>query len=166
VDKPFLVVQRRVRRRWRNVTNDLGLQMMWKVDEGRYTAIWEIPRSARRGVYRLSVRAKRYRLDSRRFRVGRSETLQVERAPAPPGRIGIRLAYPAARRDIDITYRPPLAAGGKVRFLVGRRLVTVRRRGSTVFSLRAPTGVPVSVPARGARDRYGNTAAAALRLQG
>ncbi len=129
VDRAFVVVQRRVKRRWRTATNDLGLQMLWKVDDqGRYTASWEVPRTARRGVYRLSVRAKRYRLDSRRFRIRRSEALRLEQAPAAPGRVAVRLRFPAARRDVDTTYRPSFASGGTVEFLVNGRLRKARRK--------------------------------------
>ena len=166
VDRPFVVIQRRKKRRWRTVTTDLGLEILWKVEDGRYTAKWEIPRDVRRGIYRISVRAKGYRLDSARFRVGRSERLSLERAPAPAGRVAVRLVYPAAIRDLDITYRPRYASGGRVRFLVGRRLVTVRRKRSSVFSLRVPPGVPVSVPGRRAADRFHNIAPAGRRLQG
>jgi hypothetical protein len=44
-----------------------------------------------------------------------------------------------------------------VRFKVGRRTVTVRRRRGAVFSVRAPAGRKVTVLV--ARDRYGNAAA-------
>ncbi|HEY1357735.1 MAG TPA: neutral/alkaline non-lysosomal ceramidase N-terminal domain-containing protein [Thermoleophilaceae bacterium] len=166
VDRAFVVVQRRVKRRWRNVTDDLGLQMLWKVDDqGRYTAQWEIPRTARRGVYRLSIRAKRYRLDSRSFRVRRSEALTLERASTAPGRVGVRLRFPVARRDVDTTYRPVLASGGVVKFLVNGRVRKVRRKRGAVVSLRVPAGASVSVPAGGAADRYGNISPSALRLR-
>jgi hypothetical protein len=161
------VIQRRVGRRWRRVTSDLGLRILWTVDEdGRYEANWEIPFHARRGRYRMVVRAKRYRLVSRTFRVGRNVSLRLERAPAPPGRLAVRLAYPRAVRDRDLTHRPQHVSGGLVRFRVGGRLVTARRKRSKVFSVRAPAGVPVEVGSNRARDRFGNRAGAGLRLRG
>jgi hypothetical protein len=169
LDRPlgraFVVVQRRTRRRWRPVATDLGLAILWTVDDsGRYQAKWEVPLRARRGVYRIVVRAKRYRLLSRRFRVLAARSLVLRRAPAPPGRVAVMLEYPQPVRDRDLTYRPTRASGGTVRFRVGRRSVLVGRRRGFAFSVRAPAGRRVSVPGGGARDRHRNVAAAGIRL--
>jgi hypothetical protein len=168
VDRAFVIVQRRDRRRrWRRVADDLGLEILWTVDEsGRYEAIWEIPRHVRRGTFRIVVRAKRYTLASRSFGVFRSQSLQLERVPARPGRVAVRMSYPPTVRDRNLTYRPRFVRGGRVTFVVGGRVVRVRRRRSTVFSVRAPAGVQVKVPARAARDRSLNVAGRGLRLQG
>jgi neutral ceramidase len=167
VDRAFVIVQRRTRRRWRQVTSDLGLQILWTVDsDGRYQARWEIPRNARRGWYRIVVRAKRYTLTSRRFGVLRSESLVLERVAAPPGRVAVRMTYPPPVRDRNLAYRPRHPQGGRVIFVVGDRAVRVRRRRSAIFSVRAPAGVPVRVPARAARDRSLNVARRGLRLRG
>jgi hypothetical protein len=166
VDRAFVVVQRRAGRRWVRADSDLGLAMLWQVDDGgRYRAFWEIPRSARPGRYRMVVTAKRYRLESCEFRIAPSVSLQLHAADAGPGRVGVSLDYPEATRDVDITYRPAAASGGVVRFRVGSHLVTVRRRRGTVFSVPAPAGVPVQVADGGARDRYGNRAGLGLRLR-
>jgi hypothetical protein len=70
VDRAFVTAQRRVKRRWRNVDSDLGLNMVWRVDgEGRYALTWSIPPTAPKGRYRLRVTASRYELVSRTFRV-------------------------------------------------------------------------------------------------
>jgi hypothetical protein len=169
LDRPlgraFVVVQRRTRRGWRRVASDLGLAILWTVDDsGRYEARWEIPLRARRGVHRIVVWAKRYRLVSRRFRVLAARSLVLRRAPARPGRVAVVLEYPQPVRDRDLTYRPPRASGGAVRFRVGRRSVLVRRRRGFAFSVRAPAGRRVSVPARRARDRHGNLAPTGIRL--
>jgi neutral ceramidase len=167
VERVFVTVQRRVRRRWRRVTTDLGLQMLWSVDkEGGYEATWEVPLTAPVGRYRIVVTAKRYRLVSGGFRVGRSMSLRLRQVPAATGRLAVVLDYPEARRDQDLTYRPRSARGGVVRFRVGSRTVRVRRKRGSVFSVRAPAGVPVSVPGSGARDRHRNVAGAGLQLQG
>ena len=47
VGRGFVVIQRRKRGRWRRVTSDLGLEILWSVDDqGRYQARWEIPLQA------------------------------------------------------------------------------------------------------------------------
>ena len=149
------------------MTSDLGLQIVWRVDDaGRYDALWEVPLSARRGVYRIVVLANRYRLASRRFNVVASNRLHLRRVSAGAGRVGVTLDYPPAIYQRDFTWRPPDATGGAVRFTVGSRSVLVRRRRGTVFSVAAPSGVPVTIAGGHARDRYGNVAGAGLRLQG
>jgi neutral ceramidase len=165
VGRAFVVVQRRTRAGWRRSATDLGLAMLWTVDDsGRYEASWEVPLGARRGIYRFVIRAKRYRLVSRRFRVLAARSLVLREVPARPGRVAVVLEYPQPVRDRDLTYRPTRARGGAVRFRVGGRRVLVRRRRGTTFSVRAPAGASVSVPARSARDRHRNLANAGIRL--
>jgi hypothetical protein len=165
VDRPFITAQRRVRRRWRRVDDDLGLAMLWAVNvNGRYDAQWEIPLNAPKGRYRLVVTAKRYRLVSPQFRVEGAASLRVVPVAARSGRVAVRLDYPPAERDVDLTSRPGTAKGGTVVFRVGKRNVRVKRRGTT-FSVRAPAGQPVSIARGKARDRYGNFNGAAARLR-
>ncbi len=79
LDDAFVTVERRTRRGWRNATNDLGLEIVWRVDdEGNYRANWEIPINEPRGPHRFRVTARRYTLVSRRFTVRPSRRLQVE----------------------------------------------------------------------------------------
>jgi len=164
VGRAFVVVQRRVGERWRTADSDLGLGTLWKVDEdGNYRASWEVPRDAASGRYRLQIRAKRYRLTSRSFRVRPSLAIAVRSVSASPDRVAVALDYPAAVRDVDLRYRPPSARGGVVRFRVGGRTVAVRSRG-TVFELSRTPGQRVSVPAGAARDRHGNRNGAAIAL--
>jgi len=125
-------------------------------EDGRYEAAWEIPRKASAGTYRFRIKARRYDLTSGRFRVRPSRKLSVVEAAAPPGRVAVRLRYPGARPLRDFTYRPRRARGGRVRFRVGQRTVTVRRRSGAVFVARAPAGAGVVVPEGAARDRFGN----------
>jgi hypothetical protein len=167
LDRAFVVVQRKRRRGpWRTVDSDLGLGTLWKVDgEGNHQALWEVPRAAAIGVYRIQVRANGYRLTSRRFKVRVARALKVRTVDAPAGRVAAVLDYPSAVRDHDLRHRPPTASGGSVRFRVGDRTVVVRRRRGTVFEVAAPAGVPVAIAAGAARDRHGNRngPAAALR---
>ena len=155
VDARFVTIQiRSARGRWHHVTNDLGMQILWRVDDdGVYTAQWEVPLSQKRGVYRFVVTAKRYRLASRPFRVGASNALQAKLDGGM-----LRLAYPEAVEEVDFTWRPPFASGGSARVRVGGKPRTVRsRRGAMRIG-----GTPVELAAGAARDRYGNTNANAI----
>jgi neutral ceramidase len=169
VDRAFVTVQRRHRARgaWVRADDDLGLNMLWRVDAaGRHSAQWEIPLDAPTGVYRFVIEAKRYRLVSTSFRVQRTSALRAVAAPAPrAGRLAVVLRYPAAVRDVDLTWRPLHVNGGTVGFRVGTRTVRVSRRAGNVFSVPAPAGTPVSIPAGAARDRWGNVAGNALTLR-
>ena len=165
VDRAFVTAERRVRGRWVRYDDDLGLAMLWTVDdEGRHTAKWEIPRWAPAGTYRLVVTAKQYRLESRTFGVEPFRGLAVRQTGAPEGRVAVTLGYPEARRDIDLTSRPATAAQGTVFFRVGDRRVRVRRTISGVFSVAAPAGVPVVVETGAATDAWGNTNGEPLSL--
>jgi hypothetical protein len=140
--------------------------MLWKVDEvGRHDAFWEVPRNAPLGRYRLVVRAKRYRLVSRPFSVVAARTLVARQVPSARGHSAVVIAYPAARRDIDLTWRPRNATGGVVRFRVGSKVVRVKRRTKKKFFVDAPAGATVVVPKGAARDRFGNRNGAALTLR-
>jgi hypothetical protein len=85
-----------------------------------------------------------------------ARSLTVRAASAPPGSVAVTLDYPEAVRDHDLRHRPPSANGGVVRFQVGDQTVEVRQSRGTVFTVEAPAGTPVSVPAGAASDRHGN----------
>jgi hypothetical protein len=143
VDRAFVAAQRRVRGRWRTYTTDLGLQFLWRVaEDGVYRVQWEVPLTAPRGTYRFRVSARRYALTSAPFTVSPSTALKVQAVPG-----GVRLAYPEAVVNVDLTARPAAANGGVVQTSAG----TVRKRRGTVFAV--PSGATVV----SARDRYGNT---------
>jgi hypothetical protein len=165
VDRAFVTAERRVGKRWVKVDDDLGQAMLWKVDDsGRYDAEWEIPLSTPMGRYRLVVTANRYRVESAPFFIEGAKTVKVVEVPAPAGRVAVALEYPDAIRDVDLTDRPKRASGGTVVFRVGKKKVTVRRKGST-FSVPAPAGTPVSVARKAARDSYGNFNGEAVKLR-
>jgi neutral ceramidase len=167
LDVPFVIAERLVKGRWVRYHDDLGLAMLWRVDsEGRHDAFWEVPRYTPVGTYRFVVRAKRYRLTSRAFRVEPARTLTVRQVPAPHGYSAVVLEYPEAIRDVDITTRPKFADGGAVTFRVGSRRVRVTRAKEDVdFTVRVPGGVPVFVDAGSAADRHGNVNGTGLALK-
>ncbi|MEJ7893201.1 MAG: neutral/alkaline non-lysosomal ceramidase N-terminal domain-containing protein [Solirubrobacteraceae bacterium] len=139
--RAFVTAQRRVGGRWKRYADDLGLQFLWRVDGSDYTGQWEVPLSAPVGRYRLVVSASRYRLASSPFRVKPTAALKVERVAG-----GVRLRYPDAIVNVDLTSRPVAASGGVVRSSAG----VVRRRRGSVFKV--PAGASISA----ARDRFGN----------
>ena len=165
VERPFVTVERRVKRRWRHYTSDYeGLDILWTVDaEGRHEARWDIPHDAPRSIYRIVVSAKRYRLVSRPFRVLASLSLGLRRVPAGPGRVAVVMDYPQAVRDVDLTHRPESAAGGFVRFRIGRRTVQVHQARGSVFSAPAPAGAEITVEGR---DRFRNLVSGKLSARG
>ncbi|MBK5305825.1 MAG: neutral/alkaline non-lysosomal ceramidase N-terminal domain-containing protein [Frankiaceae bacterium] len=135
--KAFVSVQRLTGGAWVPATDDSGLQIIWRVnDDGRYDAAWEVPRDEPLGQHRFVVTANHYRLVSQSFGVVPATTLSVEQTAAG----AVRVRYPDAVVEQDITFRPALADGA-----------TVRRTGA-------------AVPAGGARDRYGNCNGAAVTL--
>ena len=159
VDRAFVTIQRRSRRGWTAATNDLGVQIEWSSDkDGHYSAAWEVPLDATPGRYRFLVTAKEYRLASSTFRVAAGAILH----PQVTGD-QVKLGYPQAFLLNDWTYRPVDAAGGAVTFIVGGHKRVVRERSATGFAI--PNGASVSIPARGVRDRYGNTNAQPLDVR-
>ena len=168
LDRAFVTVQKRVHGRWRSGPSDLGLQILWDVDDnGVYTARWEIPLVDRTGKYRFRVTGNRYRLVSKPFVVAPSTALRVIPASGvsvPAGAVAVSLAYPTAVVEQDITYRPDKASAGRVTFLVGRVKRTVRVRKGGVFIVHAGKK-HVSVPAGAGRDRFGNRNAKALAIR-
>jgi len=148
LDRAFVRVVRL--RDGRTVDSDLGLGMLWKVDDqGEYRAFWEIPRDLPLGRYRIVVTAHRYRLASRRFRVVPARSLTLRRVEG-----GVTLDYPSAVRDQDLRYRPQSANGGTVGYRRASKTVTVSQRRGTVFA------VPADARGLRGRDRFGNRALA------
>jgi hypothetical protein len=153
VDSKFVTIQQRGRdKRWHHVTDDLGLQIIWSVDDaGVYTAKWEVPLSAQPGSYRFVVSAKKYQLSSKAFAVAPSQALEAKEVDGV-----VQLAYPKPVVNVDITYRPAFASGGgTARFLVDGKRRVVKASKSGRFQV--PSGASVQLPAGAARDRYGNT---------
>nr|MDQ3936604.1 hypothetical protein [Actinomycetota bacterium] len=144
---------------------DLGLAVVWEVDgEGRHTARWEVPVSAALGRYRFAITANRYRLVSEPFTVSRSTALGLTDAPTRRG-VAVRITYPVAVPEEDLTYRPRHARGGRVAFIVAGRKVVVRSRQASKFAV-ANRGAQVQVPRSAATDRWGNRNGRALILGG
>jgi hypothetical protein len=131
------------------VTDDLGLQILWRIDDnGRYSAEWQVPLRARLGRYRFVITARLYRLASAPFSVRPSTTLVVKSLGG--GRAS--LDYPPVDPATDLTSRPAHPDGGQV--------LKVRRRHGHVFTL--PPGTVVGKGA--AHDRFGNRNGAAATL--
>ncbi|HEY1593012.1 MAG TPA: neutral/alkaline non-lysosomal ceramidase N-terminal domain-containing protein [Solirubrobacteraceae bacterium] len=159
VDRAFVSIQRRSRRAWTTVTNDLDVQIEWSSDkDGNYAAAWEVPLDATPGSYRFLVTAKQYRLSSSPFTLNAGAILHPETSGNQ-----VKLGYPQPFLLNDWTYRPLDAAGGTVTFIVDGHKKLVRERGSNGFAV--PDGSSVEIPAGGAHDRYGNTNAQPLDVR-
>jgi neutral ceramidase len=156
LEAPFVTVRRRAGDRWERVTDDLGLQILWSVDDqGNYQATWEVPRDAAPGTYEFLITANHYQLESSPFSVAATGALTIKQLPSSAGTARLELDYPAAVANQDITYRPPTADGGTLNVSVGGHTLTVNGQNGT-FAVPAPSGTPVTVQAGGARDAYGN----------
>jgi neutral ceramidase len=116
LDRAFVRIQRRGDDGWRTIDSDLGLQMLWEVDNaGTYAAHWEPTFKQRTGRHRFVITANRYRLRSRAFAVKPARRLRVS---------GGELRYPAVVENRDLAWRPAGAA------IVGRGARPTDRYGN------------------------------------
>jgi hypothetical protein len=137
VGAPFVTVRHLIDSGWTRVADDLGLQIVWRVDDaGKYTAQWEVPLDAASGEYDLVVTANHYTVTSAPFTVVPSTGLVL--ASAQDGQVHV--GYPAAAENVDITARPTSVNGGTFR--------------NTSFSGALITAS--TVPAGAVQDAYGN----------
>jgi neutral ceramidase len=164
VERAFVTIRRRVGASWQPVADDLGLQILWSVDDqGAYQATWEVPRDAPAGAYQLVVSANHYRLESPAFQVSPAANLTVRTTAATVDGATLTLDYPPAVLEQDFTYRPTSAPTGQMTVQVGGHPVTVTGRGGT-FHVSAPPGTTISVAPGAARDGAGNTNANSVSL--
>jgi neutral ceramidase len=166
LDRAFVTVERRDGRRWSPVADDLGLQLLWAVQDdepqtkgnpsfragagGVTTASWQVPLYARAATYRFVVTANRYRLVSRPFAVVPSRRL-VARVRRSGGSSTITLEYPAPVENRDLTSWPARASAGVVELVGGGERRRVALRGGRAV-------VRGAVQVRSARDAFGNAA--------
>jgi neutral ceramidase len=156
LDRAFVRIERRASRTWRTVADDLGLLIVWRVDDqGQYTAQWQVPIDARPGKYRFVVTGNRYGVTSAPFAVSSATTLKARVTSATNGRALVALDYPAVDDSNDLVSHPQSASGGRVTALVGGRRVTARsKHGLVAVPLGRATGLQIVA----ATDRYGNRA--------
>lgn len=125
---PFVTARRLGDRFATTVADDLGLQIVWRVDSsGRYTAAWEIPLDAPVGVYDMVVTANHYTLTSSPFTVLASTRLVLTSAEAGQVHVG----YPAAAENVDVTARPASVSGGT---FLGRAFIGAVVSADTVLA--------------------------------
>jgi hypothetical protein len=144
---PFVTVRRVDGASPVNVADDLGLQIVWRVDDsGRYTAQWEVPLDIAAGTYDMVVTANHYTLTSSPFTVVPSTALALTSAPAGQ----VHAGYPAAAENVDVTARPESVSGGTF--------------GGSPFSGALITASTVAAGA--VQDAYGNCNGAAYGESG
>jgi neutral ceramidase len=154
LDNAFVRIERRDRGEWREVTSDLGLEVLWRVDDnGVYNAEWQVPLDARAGTYRFAVTANRYGLQSQPFRVRPATTLKARIVGIAHHRARVALGYPPVDDANDLTSHPASASGGRVVADVAKhRVVGVARRGD----ITVPLGRATTLTILSATDRWGN----------
>jgi hypothetical protein len=155
LDNAFVRIERRTGGRWREVTNDLGLEVLWRVDDnGAYSAEWQVPIDARAGAYRFIVTANRYGLRSQAFRVGAATSLKARIVDVSSHRARVVLDYPPVNDAADLVSHPHSASGGRVVADVARRrVVATARRGP----ITVPLGRATTLTVLSATDRWGNS---------
>lgn len=158
VDRAFVTIQRRVKKRWRAAYDDLGQNILWSVDaSGGYVALWEAPLSAKAGTYRFHVTGKKYTVDSAQFKVAPMTKIQPSLASNEGGRAVVQLAYPKPVVNVDLTWRHDFIGTGKIIGMrIGRKKATVKVRNGGRFVIKAKPGQKVTIPRGAARDRFGN----------
>lgn len=172
LDRAFVVVKRRVGGRWRGADSDLGLRMLWSVDEdGVYRVLWEAPRSAPLGRYRFKVRANGYRLRSHAFRLRPARDLEAKVVAQTPGRAVVELRYPEAIENEDLAWRPKRARISDAR--IGGTSAKLSRDSSAGsvhlgrkrIVIRGEPGDQVQIAAGALRDPRGNRNGNALSFE-
>jgi neutral ceramidase len=154
LDRAFVSIERRDHGKWHTVADDLGLLILWRVDDqGRYTGQWQVPMKAPLGRYRFVVTANRYGLKSKPFRVSVATTLEAHVVRIRNHRAFVALDYPKLEDMVDLVTHFHMASGGRVTAIVaGRRVHAHARRGFVVV----PLGNAKSLKIVAGRDRLGN----------
>lgn len=161
LDRAFVRIQRSVKRRWRPVTDDLGIAIIWRVDDlGRYTAQWQVALSQRPGRYRFVITANLYRLVSTPFTVVRSRALAPKIVGRRGHRILLALVYPQINMLADLLDHPASAQGGRIVIHRRHETLVIHSRRDGVFAV--PAGARIAAGA--AADRFGNSTATAIQL--
>ena len=169
LERPFVQIQRRsANGGWQTVDSDLGLAVLWRVNEdGLYLARWEPRLDQPLGAHRFRITANRYALTSNPFDLRANKGLRPRRVAAPAGKVAVVLDYPRARvreeigdplpdASASLTHRPRSAASGRVTFIVDGQPITVQAGPGGRFEVSANPGDQVRIPAGAGRDGFGN----------
>lgn len=117
LDEPFLVLERRSRGRWRPRDTDLGLSFLWREADGRYGAIYDVGPGVRTGVYRVRVQSAGYRIESGRFRIVASRSLEIRgveaRRRGGETRLVVRAQNPPPDPTTSLIWRSETPVGGR-----------------------------------------------------
>jgi neutral ceramidase len=154
------------------VATDLGLGFVWTVEDGAYTARYEIPRALPTGTYRLRVTGAGYELPTDTFAVEPATDLRlrgVERVRENgEALLVVHAQYPPPDPDRHLRHRPVQPEGGTVTFEVDGTERTAawdeERAAWTVEANGVETGETVTVPAGGLEDGDGNRSGGPVTL--
>ena len=99
LERPFVQIQRRTASGgWRTVDSDLGLAVLWRVNEdGLYLARWEPRLDQPLGAYRFRITANRYALTSSPFELSPNKGAPAATRRGAAGKVAVVLDYPRAR---------------------------------------------------------------------
>ena len=153
---------------WQTVDSDLGLAVLWRVNEdGLYLARWEPRLDQPLGAIASGSPPTATPLTSNPFELSANKGLRPRRVAAPAGKVAVVLDYPRARvreeigdplpdASASLTHRPRSAASGRVTFIVDGQPVTVQAGPGGRFEVSASPGDQVRIPAGAGRDGFGN----------
>jgi neutral ceramidase len=183
VGEPFVRLERERADGFETVATDLDLGFVWTVENGQYTARYEIPRALDTGTYRLRVTATGYDLPTDTFEVRPATGLRVrgveltgaehsasERAGGDeePPRLVVRGQYPPPDPDRSLRHRPVKPRGGTVDVRVDgtERTATwdIETEAWTARADGVTEGDSITVPAGGFEDGAGNRSDGAVTL--
>jgi neutral ceramidase len=70
LDRRFIAIERKTKKGWKRVTDDLGTSIVWTGDaSGNYSVHWQVSPRAKAGNYRFKITANGYKLKSAQFAV-------------------------------------------------------------------------------------------------
>lgn len=124
LDEPLVRLERLTENGWEVVATDLNHGLVWKVKDGEYAAMYEVPREGKTGRHRFRVTADAYELMTEEFKVVPSTDLRVLGAELKGGAVVFRAQNPPPNPDRHLRSRRRRPTGGKVEFeLDGERRI-------------------------------------------
>jgi neutral ceramidase len=165
LDEPFLVLERKRKRKWRPRDTDLGLSFLWREADGSYGAIYDVGPSLAQGRYRVRIQSGSYGLKTDPFRVVRSRGLVIRgveaRIKGRETRLVVEAQNPAPDPTQSLIWRSQTPTGGRAMIeLDGERHLARwnRRRRGWVAKVEGRVREGEKVEVARLVDRFGNRA--------
>jgi hypothetical protein len=120
---PFLCLERSTVDGWKTVATDVDLGFVWFIEDGHYTARYEVPRTMEAGKYRLRVTATGYELETEPFGVVPCTDIRVLGVElkniGETQKLIFRAQNPPPKPDHHLRSRRMRPKGGKIEFEAG-----------------------------------------------